>query len=400
MAPGGQTVQAAYDSSGRLASVEEWDTTSGPAFQRREYAYISGGINDGSVAQITFETWDASTAGWQAVRRVLYTYCGADDPNGLPGDLKTAVVQQATSTGWTPGDTTYYQYYTTDTGGGFPHGLERILQPADYSAALAYANSLTPPETVNQFMATATDAEAAPFTSSFFAYESTGNHRVTEAKTNHETVTCTYSYDPAVSTYTGTDNNYWTHEKIETRPDGSAYTVYTNRLGEVLLTDLYDPAASPHDTYTYTSYISDPGHLDDGEQTLQAQPSAVQSAAPDSYGNLNVVFTANGLVDETVYYPANPTSGLGTENTPGAAPGYPAYEYLRAAAGTSTPLFYYGQTSYPTSSWTLLKSYEYYAHTYGADNQVTYPLATETDYPDYPASTTGYTTTYRLCVVR
>ena len=92
-------------------------------------------------------------------------------------------------------------------------------------------------------------------------------------------------------------------ETVETRPDQSTYSVYTNFLGEVLLTDLYDPA-SGQDSYGYRQYGQ--YALDGNGPSLveEAQPSAIDGAPkPDVYGNLNVtLYTGQGLIQTYDYY--------------------------------------------------------------------------------------------------
>ena len=94
----------------------------------------------------------------------------------------------------------------------------------------------------------------------------------------------------------GYSYNTPTTETIETRPDGSTYTVLTNYVGEVILTDLED--SSSNHWYSYNEYGT--SGYNDAQVILQAAPSAIigYSYAPTFSVSLN---TASGLFYEYVY---------------------------------------------------------------------------------------------------
>ena len=86
------------------------------------------------------------------------------------------------------------------------------------------------------------NSDLAPFAAEAFQYDQF--HRVTQVTVNglH---TYTYSYTPDIGGI-GVDANAWQNETVENRPDGSLYTIYTNNVGETLLTDLADTSTGQH----------------------------------------------------------------------------------------------------------------------------------------------------------
>ncbi len=85
--------------------------------------------------------------------------------------------------------------------------------------------------------------------------------------------TYTYTANSAAGTM---DPNVWATKTVETLPDGSTNTVYTNALGQVMLTARSDGTST---WVSYTKYDAA------GRVILTADPSAVTGYS-DSYADL------------------------------------------------------------------------------------------------------------------
>jgi hypothetical protein len=105
------------------------------------------------------------------------------------------------------------------------------------------------------------NCEIGKYTCYYYQYDA--DSRVTLETVFGKLRTETYAYtegSDAVQNNNGSYNlNVWTTKTVETRADGSTYTVYSNYLGQTILDDLYDPTntAQPH-TYTYYEYVAEP----------------------------------------------------------------------------------------------------------------------------------------------
>ncbi len=124
------------------------------------------------------------------------------------------------------------------------------------------------------------------------------------------TRTFTFAY---TSSGNSQDYNYWQTKTVETRPDGSQNIVYTNHIGQSLLTSLVSGADSWATYRQYDEVLA--------QVILEAQPSAVQGyddSQPDLGGPTTIVNPTSGLVKLSSYYP----STTATPTTPGGAAGY------------------------------------------------------------------------------
>ena len=143
--------------------------------------------------------------------------------------------------------------------------------------------------------------------------------------------------------------NLWHNSVQELRPDGSTYTVFTNLIGEVLLTDLSD---GTNHWVTYNQYGTDASDL--WQLTLAAAPSAVDvgtvSETTGEHGydsgdtDLNIqLFASAGLIDQYAY--ASTTTA--TDSSAGNVEDYLESEaLLNGADATPVPI----------------ESYQYLAH--------------------------------------
>ena len=113
-----------------------------------------------------------------------------------------------------------------------------------------------------------------------------------------------YTYTYAYGTFAlAAGYNNWQTETVETRPDGSTNSVFTNYIGQTILTDLAD--TSGDNWYTYTLYGTN--SYDAGLPLLEAQPSAVEGYTVNGT-TLALTVTLNqtgGLLDEYDYYGPN-----------------------------------------------------------------------------------------------
>src|SRR5262249_43524681 len=155
----------------------------------------------------------------------------------------------------------------------------------------------------------------------YFQYDN--QHRVTEEVAQGLGCTIctgglgTFTYSYTTSTNTN-DTNRWKVKTVETLPDGSRNTVYTNFAGEVMLRDFHDVAGG-QDWIDFWRYNGS------GQTILHAQPSAVTGYDETSAdlvraagGNSPYLADHAGLVVLTSYVPGG---------TDGA--GYPAQSSLR-----------------------------------------------------------------------
>ncbi|HEV3440514.1 MAG TPA: hypothetical protein VG122_24380 [Gemmata sp.] len=156
---------------------------------------------------------------WSTVQQVQYAYYDGTTTNGNAGDLETATIEDPSSNVL---GTYYYRYYTPTTDGsiGYTHGLEYELTPRSY-AQLAGTG-------VNPL--TATNAQLSPYAD--MAYEYNSSQRVTQVVVGGAGVSTTSGLGTYTYSYTTSLNspgyNSWAVETVETLPDGSTNTVFTN----------------------------------------------------------------------------------------------------------------------------------------------------------------------------
>ncbi|MCX7428827.1 MAG: autotransporter-associated beta strand repeat-containing protein [Planctomycetia bacterium] len=365
----GQT-SATYGSGYTKMSKIEYEAPSADDPYAAEVFTYYGVLHDnaGLRASVTYSNWNPDTSSLVDDYKIEYEYY-VSGSNGLLNDLKTATTSHydpGTST-WSDGDTTYFRYYTGPTYEGedfvgFAHGLKRKLLPEAYAKAEAYATGLS--TTVDAL----TDGQIAPFTCFYYKYDA--NQRVTYEEVYGELRTTTYDYTEGANDQNArTDLNLWIRKTVETRPDLTTYTAYTNYLSEELLTDLED--TSGNHWYTYRQYDAN------GNVTLDAESSAIDDYEENAItvGQLDVTgtdFGTSGLV-HTYTYSTTDTAG---ETTAGTVSTY--LESSGVAEGLSG-------TTVTTAEYT------YYKHT--ANNQTVYHLAQQTTYintDETGAITTSY----------
>jgi RHS repeat-associated protein len=301
--PNGNTASVTSYTGGKPAEIQRaLGGGLSPVTESYQYSYVASGTNAGLMSGAVLRRQSGMGGSWTTVRQVAYTYYNGTESYGDAGDLKLAVVEDASGNAL---DTTYYRYYTSNTSPGYTDGLHTVFGADAYSRLTA---------ALGTSLSSLTDSQVAPYADNAFQYDS--SHRVTQeiaagagasGGSSPGLGTFTYAYTASANT---PGLNSWAMKTVETLPDGNTNTVYTNAAGQVMLTDHYDAAASAHwDAFDEYDSL---GHV-----ILAAAPSAV-SGYSDSYADL-------------LHY----TSG--------------AYAYLNSSTGLLT-LYDYGTSTTATST--------------------------------------------------
>ena len=327
---------------------------------------------------VTYKNWDPDTSAWVYESKIEYEYYESNQTDlGLIGDLKTATTCYPVGTGWSDGDVTYFRYYTEATYDppestdeddqiGFAHGLKIKLMPQAYATAEAYATSQS--TTVEAL----DDEDLAEYTCFYYEYDSA--QRVTYEKVYGELRATTYAYTEGSNA--GDDTNEWTRRTVETRENGDTYTVYSNFLGEPILTDLADSSGNNH-WFTYRTYDVNGNVLSEAESsTMDAYWDGQQTVVgtytgattPTDYA-IHCQSTGGGLVYNYTYGTSETASESPAQDPAGDVIGYP--KTVSVANGTAT-----------TAETSTTAEYSYYKHTDATSGQSVYHLATQTKYID------------------
>ena len=156
-----------------------------------------------------------------------------------------------------------------------------------------------------------------------------------------------------------TDYNHWTQTTTNVLPDGSTSTVFSNFVGQVLLSQLHD-ATSNADTYAYNTYEST-GHL-----ALSAQPSAVGTGTGNSDGSLTMTFNSGvGLVHVYMYGEGGQPQGYLTSEW--VRQGMPAGSDATDGA-TELHSYTYQQSPNDSTVWAPATTVDYTSWTSAGDN--------------------------------
>ena len=156
----------------------------------------------------------------------------------------------------------------------------------------------------------------------------------------------TYTYSYTAGTHAD-GYNAWKGKVVETRPDGSTYTVYTNYLGQVLLADL-SATEDSQPVHWYSSRVYGESSHNAGMLVQVAEPSAI-SGYTATTDTLTVTLHASaGAITQYTYY----SSTTATETTAGGVAGYLQYSQLLNGTGDTTPV--------------TVSLYDYYVRTVGS----------------------------------
>ena len=189
----------------------------------------------------------------------------------------------------------------------------------------------------------------------------------------------TYLYDYYSYSGSGTlGNNDWQNETVETLPDGTQNTVYTNQAGEMLLQDVSTGGSDWYTAYHYNGL---------GQEDVMAMPSAVASVTANnsSVPNLTITLNSNaGLVYTIAYYSS--TDGGISETQAGGVANYLKEERIQPGNGGTLRSIVNGNG--------ILQSNQNYFERTGGGATV-YPVARRTAYlSDNDNGSDPQTTTY------
>ena len=291
------------------------------------------------------------------------------------------------------------------------------MLPNSYEAALlTYGDPADPANNPYWNDGDTQNSHIASYTCFYYEYNDALNDgRVTKevlfGKSDEYTFSYTsgYPFSPGQELYYVND---WAMETTENLPDGSTSVVYTNYLGQVLLSDLQATVSGvPTHTITFNQYTcnvyndSDPTN---GQLLFTAEPSVFDPNSPDyvahnnySAGDYTLVVSPlsdTGLVDVYRYY-TNDSQNIDSNSgqgwySPTQPNGYLESEWVRA--GLTSPVGYGGVFYYypaPAAGATKLHSYTYDTTITTANGSSIYPLTKEMDYPTGTAVETDYTNT-------
>jgi RHS repeat-associated protein len=283
------------DANGNVASVTAWTSdgkvqeiqrSNGSLVESYLYSYLASGSNAGLMSSVVLRRSTNGGSTWSTVRQVQYTYYSGE-AHGNTGDLKLAQVQDGSGNTL---DTTYYRYYTTESG-GYTHGLKYVFRPDSYARLTA---------ALGTSIDSISDSSAAPYADDYFEYDTSQRctkHTVAGDGTTlgsgaNGLGTYTYSYSTSSNSL---GFNSWATKTVETF-DGNQNTVYTNGYGEVMLA-VYHDATSGNNWDSFFEYDGS------GRVILSAQPSAI-NGYNDTYSDLLHYVSGSG------YQYLNNSSGL------------------------------------------------------------------------------------------
>ena len=274
---GNQITVTAMNSNGyNFNQVQRTYTASGvTTTEQFEYTY-STTSGDALLSQVTLKR-KIGAGSWDNVSQAHYTYYGYNDPYGLPGDLKTARVEQWQSGAWEDSGTTYYRYWLELPSGSssssssssgspsapFAHLIKYVVKPSSFAKLVADPNVSDP--------FTASDAIVALYADNYYEYDS--ERRVTREMTDGGSRTFTFDY---FQSSFAEDYISWKFKTIEGLPDGSQKIVYANYAGQTMLQVHESGADQWCEFWKYNQ---------DAHVILHAHPSAI-SGYDDQYPDL------------------------------------------------------------------------------------------------------------------
>ncbi|QJW98452.1 RHS repeat-associated core domain-containing protein [Frigoriglobus tundricola] len=315
-AAGVTTSVTSRNSAGNPTQIQR-STGSGSSQLTEAYVltYLTSGVNTGLLSGVVQETQTGSTGSWVTVRQTAYTYYTGSNAYGAAGDLETATVEDGSGNAL---GTSYYRYYTSGTGS--TGNIAYVFDPDAYALLTA---------ALGTGVDSLTNTQVAPYATQAFQYNSAG--QVSSATiAGLGTYTYTYTTNSAASGATGP--NVWTTETVETKPDGTTNTVFTNAQGGLILSVYTD--ASSNKWYTFDHYNSL------GQLILTAAPSAVTGYSTSyldlvNYGGGTTYLSSSaGLITDYTY--ASTTTA--TTSTAGNAAGYlQEVDIQQGTGGTIVP---------------------------------------------------------------
>jgi RHS repeat-associated protein len=324
---GGNTTNYSYNSFGQqTSSVTPTDTT-GDGESQVVTTYLSGGDPNAELrSTVTEQVSSNGGSTWTTTSVTTYSYYSNGDANGSQGDLESMAVTDA------DGNVTDQQYFIYYTGATFSGSTQ-----VGYSDALLmdFGTASYDRLTTAGLSLSSSQTDLAPYADDYFQYNA--DQQVTEHIVQGEGCSvCSgglgeYSYSYAASSFAAdpgavnpsTDPsgyNVWTNKIVETEPNGTTVTNYTNQFGQTILELTVDSAGQEQASY----YQYAPSGAAAGQQTLEAGVSAIESIAESDAG-LVTLYTNQGLINITDYYSSTDSSAIvnttSTTNTSGATAG-------------------------------------------------------------------------------
>ena len=327
------------------------------------YSYFSSGLASGKLQTVLYRQ-KIGGGSWNDIEQFLYGYHDGTDGFGSVNDLRTATRQLHGTGGWNTVAVDYYRYWLAGATTGFAHALMFHVGPEAYRLMHNAGIDLS----------TASDAAILPYADHYFEYDPY-TWQVTQ-EISAVCPTCpgggttsdafTYTDNPAAPT---PGYNVWAVKTVQTLPDSSSITVYTNYIGQTML---YVQSDSTGTLQWLTFYRYD----SNGQLIWKAYPSAV-NGYDDTYDDL-----------------LNFDSGTGK------------YEYLNDTTGLIKITDYYsGTVGQPdnyvqnkkvqkgqSGSAVLVQSFTYSSNSDGTTT--IYPIATRVSYPSATDPTVAITTSF------
>lgn len=278
---GGVTISFTY-TGGLLKDVQRH--ASGTDYESFAYTHVSGGVNDGFVASVTWRRGSSSTGPWTNIRKVEYDYYVNADSYGSDNELKTAVVSQFNGTSWDELSTRYYRYYTS--GQGSEGRLQYVLSPEAFQKL---DDAVADPFA-------ASNATVAQYADFYYEYDEHGRVSLEQIKAGSEEYT--FAYTDSSNEY---GPNSWDTKTVVTNPDNSQDIVFTNYAGSTMLRVLKDGG---DEWCWYTAYDFD------NRAVLQAEPSAISGYSEgdasllgydESTGTATSLNSSSGLIRRMTY---------------------------------------------------------------------------------------------------
>jgi RHS repeat-associated protein len=304
----GVTTSVVSTSGGRPTEVQRAATVGGVTHTASlVFAY---GTTGGATDRVTSATLrrKVGSGAWETARSAEYTYYNTGAANGRAGDLRTATMKDASGTAL---ETEYYRYYTASGGLKYAVRGESLRR-----ATAAHGTTLD----------SISDTNLAPFSDHYFEYDSqlrvtkevAGGAGCSACSGGLGEFTFAYTTSTAVPENVNEYARFWKVKTVETLPDGSTNTVYTNARGATLLKVFHDAATST-DAATFHAYD------EEGRRVLTASQSAITGWS-DSYpdllnrvaGDYQYLSDTQGLVERVDWY----YTTTATTSTAGAAAGY------------------------------------------------------------------------------
>ena len=373
----GAAITTTYTSN-RLTQAIESDGTSDSV--EYDYGYLTGSDpNPGLLSSVVEKIDRGGTL--STVRQAVYTYYqgtySGGDAFGNQGDLKTAAVENAAGT---PISTEYYRYYTaaqsaqafpvksnsdvaSDLTGSTPasgpanyeHGMEMRFNPREF-ARLANNSGGT------SAVYSLSNTSVKPYAQDYYEYVSFNGiqhialETVADAGSDSAGGVGTYTYAYSINTNSDldpSDYNQWVYKTVETTPSTGTNTDYANNAGNTIL----KVKQAGSDTIFFA-------HVFDGSDRItESDQSSAVISYDDTHNDLNITKSAgSGLITVTDYDSNNYVLDVKIQNGSG---------------GTAV----------------TQESFTYTTHT-DLSGAITYPIASETTYPNTSSSgsrTTNFT---------